>query len=103
MDYIFEFLSQENIFSIIVGIIITFFNLIYIKLRTSKSKAEKELIKASKEIGNLLPNDYLIKIGSTYYTLDEVKFVLKSDVSIDDFVLSNQLKEVNNYVKKNDE
>lgn len=103
MDYIFEFLSQENIFSIIVGIIITFFNLIYIKLRTSKSKAEKELIKASKEIGNLLPNDYLIKIGATYYTLDEVEFVLKSDVSIDDFVASNQLKEVNHYDKKENE
>ena len=93
MDEILQFLQDNNFIAILIAIFSTLLNLILIKVKTRKTKAEKELLEAQKVINNnFVPQDYLCKIGEKYYTMNECQFVRKDDVSLEDYLYSKENK-----------
>lgn len=93
MDVFFEWLSQNNIIAILTTLAITILNTILLYFKTRKSKAEKAYIQACKEVSDsLVPADYLCKIGDLYYSMTECQFILKSEVSLDDYIRSEEVK-----------
>lgn len=91
MDEILQFLQDNNFIAILIAIFSTLLNLILIKVKTRKTKAEKELLEAQKVINNnFVPQDYLCKIGDKYYTMNECTFIRKDDISLEDYLSSKE-------------
>lgn len=93
MEEILQFFSDNNFIAILIAILSTFLNLILIKVKTRKTKAEKEYIEAQKVINDeFVPQDYLCQIGDKYYTMSECTFIKKEDVSLEQYLKSKEDK-----------
>lgn len=92
MDEFVKFMQDNQLWSILIAILTTLLNLVLIQLKTRKSKAEKELIKAQKTINNnFTPQDYLAKVGDKYYQMSEVEFIKKDEVMLEDYLASKEV------------
>lgn len=96
-----EVLKDYNVIAILFTLIVTILNTFLIQWKTRKTKAEKELLKAQKDLNNgFTPNDYYVKIKIDdiylYFNSKDVEYIKKDTLSIDDYMLC---KDYLDYIK----
>lgn len=84
-------LVHENFIAIVISIIGAILSTILVLVKTRKTTAEKEYIKAQKELNaEFVPDDYLCLVNGIYYPMSEVQFVKRDTVSLEEYLKSKK-------------